>query len=375
MTAPAVLTEQHLQLRRAVREFLTTERREGSLRDHVGGRFHPAFSRRLAERGWVGMALPRRYGGGERSAVDRFVVLEELLADDAPIAAHFVAERQTAPSLLAFGTEAQCARFLPAIVRGECWFAIGMSEPDAGSDLASVRTRAVRTDGGWHVSGTKLWTSNAQHLHYFVVLCRTSVAADRHEGLSQLIVDLHTPGVTVRPITMLNGATDFNEVVLDTVFVPDDLVLGEVGDGWKQVTSELAFERSGPDRYMSSVPLLRRFVRHCRDTNGALTPEQRGEVGRLWARLRTIRTMSLGVAAALDSGAAPAFEAALVKDLGTVFEQDVVATVHRLFGRELDACGDGLERELANAVMIAPSFTIKGGATDVLRTIVARKLR
>jgi alkylation response protein AidB-like acyl-CoA dehydrogenase len=373
---PSVLTEEHLQLRRDVRAFLAAERRDGSLADPPPGRFHPEFSRRLAARGWVGMALPRRYGGGERSAVDRFVVLEELLAAGAPLAAHFVAERQTAPSLLAYGTEEQRERFLPAIARAECWFAIGMSEPDAGSDLASVRTRATRASGGWQVSGTKLWTSNAQHLHYFVVLCRTGEAADRHEGLSQLIVDLHSPGVSIRPITMLNGATEFNEVVLDAVFVPDDLVLGEIGNGWRQVTSELAFERSGPDRYMSSVGLLRHFVRHRKRADSGLTPEQRREVARLWARLWAIRSMSLEIAAALDAGAAPAFEAALVKDLGTVYEQDVVATIERLVNEELDVrSDDAFERELANAVLIAPAYTIRGGATDVLRTIVSRRLR
>lgn len=376
MTASSsVLTPEHLQLRREVRRFLEQERRNGSLRDPGTGRFNPEFSRRLAKRGWVGMALPRRYGGAERSAVDRFVVLEELLAAGAPLAAHFVAERQTAPSLLAFGTQTQRERFMPAIAAGECSFAIGMSEPDAGSDLASVRTRAVAVPGGWSLSGTKLWTSNAQHLDYFVVLCRTSDSADRHEGLSQLIVSLRSAGVSVHPITMLNGATDFNEVVLDEVFVPDDLVLGAVGSGWAQVTSELAFERSGPDRYMSSVKLLRGYVRQERYQRGSLSPAHRAEIGRLWSQLWAIRHMSLSVAALLDTGAAPAFEAALVKDLGTAFEQEVVATIARLVNSELDLRGEPFERELADAVMISPSYTIRGGATDILRTLVARRLR
>ena len=136
-----------------------------------------------------------------------------------------------------------------------------MSEPDAGSDLASVRTRAVPVDGGWSVTGTKIWTSGAHRSSYFVVLCRTSPAEDRHNGLSQLIVDLRSPGITINPIEMLDGTSEFNEVVLEEVFVPDDMVLGEIGRGWQQVTSELAFERASPDRYMSSYRLFEVFLR------------------------------------------------------------------------------------------------------------------
>lgn len=371
--APTALTPAEEQLRREVREFLAAELPP----DHrpglgLGGGHDPAFSRRLAERGWVGMSIPTEYGGGGRTTVERFVVIEELLAAGAPIVAHWVAERQTAPTLLAFGTEEQCRWFLPRIAAGECWFSLGMSEPDAGSDLAAVRTTATRVDGGWLVNGTKVWTSAAHLNHFFVVLCRTSPAQDRHHGLSQLIVDLTSEGVKISPIHYLDGGHHFNEVVLDDVFVPDERVLGEVDAGWQQVTSELAYERSGPDRYLSVFGVLRAFLAEHGEN---LDDAARAVVGRASARLWTIRQLSLAVARSLERGAAPAVEAALVKDIGTTYEQEVVEMLRDVAEREIDPNGAGMfERLLAEAVLSGPSFTLRGGTTEVLRSIAARGL-
>jgi alkylation response protein AidB-like acyl-CoA dehydrogenase len=321
------------------------------------------------------MAIPVEYGGRGRGAVDRFVVVEELLAAGAPVAAHWVADRQTAPTLLAFGTEEQRRRFLPAIAAATCWFSIGMSEPDAGSDLASVQTTAVPAPGGWRLSGTKVWTGGAHRNDYFVVLCRTSpLAGDRHEGLSQLIVDLRSPGITVTPIRLLNGAHVFNQVRLEDVFVPDELVLGTVGDGWRQVTSELAYERSGPDRYLSSFKVLETYVRERVEQP---VPDRVAEVvGRLSGRLWAIRQLSLSVARAIDDGRSPAVQGSIVKDLGTTFEQEIVAALGELTDEELDPDADDLYASLlAESLLIAPSYTIRGGTTEVLRTVAARALR
>jgi alkylation response protein AidB-like acyl-CoA dehydrogenase len=371
--APTELTPAEERLRRDVREFLAAELppdfRPGL---GLGGRHDPEFSRKLAARGWVGMAIPTEYGGGGATPVERFVVVEELLAAGAPILAHWVAERQTAPTLLAFGTQEQREWFLPRIAAGECWFSLGMSEPDAGSDLASVRTAATKVDGGWLVNGTKIWTSAAHLNHFFVVLCRTSPAEDRHHGLSQLIVDLHAPGLKVSPIHYLDGGHHFNEVVFDDVFVPDDRVLGEVGAGWHQVTSELAYERSGPDRYLSVFGLLKAFVT---EFGESFDDAQRAAVGRASAKLWTIRQLSLAVARSLERGAAPAVEAALVKDIGTLYEQEVVEVLRHVAGQEIDPGGARMfERLLAEAVQTAPAFTLRGGTTEVLRSIAAKGL-
>lgn len=374
-----------LALREEVRAFLKAEIAAGSFTPRLGHtEFNAEFTRKLARRGWIGMTWPKRYGGGERSYLERFVVTEEMLAAAAPCAAHWFGDRQTGPSLLKHGNEAQKQRFLPAIASGECYFALGMSEPNSGSDLASVKTRAERVAGGWRVTGQKVWTSWAHKAHAFFVLCRTSAdSGNRHEGLSQLIVELNAPGVTVRPIRFMNGRHHFNEVFLDDVFVPDDMVVGEVGQGWKQVTSELALERSGPERYMTTFPLLIELIRRLGSLPDARAREM---VGRLTARFWSLRRMSLAIALTLDpgpdgdhgatkGGVDLSTEAALVKDMGTFHEREIIDAARLLVAVEpTPEATDTFERYLADTIVCTPVATIRGGTTQVLRTLIARRL-
>ncbi|MEU6904239.1 acyl-CoA dehydrogenase family protein [Streptomyces coeruleorubidus] len=381
MTATVHLSPHRLDLatrdlREEVRGFLDSEREAGAFTPRCDAWMSapdPAFSRRLGARGWIGMTLPTAYGGHGRSALDRFVVTEELLAAGAPVAAHWIADRQMAPSLLRHGTEAQRQRYLPAIARGECYFAIGMSEPDAGSDLASVRTRAREVSDGWEISGTKIWTTGAHYAHAMVVLARTDgPPADRHSGLSQFLVDLPAAGVAIRPILTIDGEHHFNEVVFDSVVVPEDSLLGERGAGWRQVTAELAHERSGPERLMSTVPLLCAWAEQLADGPGDAVADR--ALGRLTARAWTLRQLSLSVAAALAEGRSTEIAAALVKDLGSRFEGDVVETIRQLVDAEPRTGADGLEGLLAEAVLHAPAFTLRGGTNEILRSVVARGL-
>ncbi|MBI3108682.1 MAG: acyl-CoA dehydrogenase family protein [Candidatus Rokubacteria bacterium] len=361
-------------LRGEVREFLreTLGDMPPVKRARSWGGFDRAFSRTVGARGWIGMTWPRRYGGHERSALERYVVLEEMLAAGAPVGAHWIADRQSGPLLLRFGTEAQRERFLPAIARGELALAIGMSEPDSGSDLASIRTRAERVDGGYRVNGTKVWTSNVHRADYMIALFRTRVVPEKkHEGLSQFLVDPKSPGITIRPIIELSGAHHFNEVVFQDAFVPEDMRVGEEGAGWKQVGAELAFERSGPERYLSCLALLVELIR--------AAPADPGErmavaIGRLVAHLATLRQMSLSVAGMLQRGENPNLEAALVKDLGTNFEQEIPEIVHALLGVEPTAGGSDLQQVLAYLMQHAPSFSLRGGTREILRGIIARGL-
>lgn len=372
------LPPQAAALRAEVRSFLAEEQTAGHWQPRIDSwlsGWDERFSKELGRRGWLGMTIPTEYGGRGSGALDRYVVTEELLTAGAPVAAHWIADRQIAPSLLRFGTEEQRQRYLPGIAAGEIYFGIGMSEPDSGSDLASVRSRAVRVAGGWELTGTKVWTSGAHHAHAFFALVRTAPAEEgnRHAGLSQLIVNLNSPGVSVRPIPLLTGAHHFNEVVFDSVFVPDTMVLGELGQGWHQVTSELAFERSGPERYLSTFPLFTAIV-------GALTAGEmdRGrcrDLGRLVARYWTLRQMSVAVAGALDAGLTPDMAAAVVKDLGTRFESEVIDVARSLVPVIPDPAADGgLSRLMADAVRHAPGFTLRGGTNEILRGIVARGL-
>jgi len=373
------------KLQHEVREFLRAEIAAQAFQPHLGHtEFDAGFTRRVAARGWIGMTWPKRYGGQERSYLERFVVTEEMLAVAAPCAAHWFGDRQTGPSLLRYGTEEQKQRYLPAIARGEYSFALGMSEPNSGSDLASVKTRAERVPNGWRVTGQKVWTSWAHKAHAFFVLCRTAPAAgDRHEGLSQLIVELDAPGVTIRPIRFLDGRHSFNEVFLDNVFVPDAGVVGAIGQGWKQVTSELALERSGPERYMTTFPLFTELMRRLGSAPDARALEM---AGKLAARLWSLRRMSLAIAMTLDPGpdgadGTPnatvdlATEAALVKDMGTFFEREIIDAARLLFEVEpTPDATDAFERYLAETIVCSPVSTIRGGTTQVLRSVIARKL-
>jgi alkylation response protein AidB-like acyl-CoA dehydrogenase len=376
--APAPRSDAAEQVREEVRAFLAEELAAGSFATHVDtwlSGVDPAFSRTLGERGWLGMTWPKQYGGHERTAMERYAVTEELLAAGAPVAAHWIADRQSGPNLLRYGTEAQKAEILPRIAAGECYFVIGMSEPDSGSDLASIRTRAVRNgDGDWVVNGAKIWTSNAHASHYAITLVRTSPAdpSNRHAGLSQLLVDLSLPGITVNPIRILDGGHHFNEVVFEDVVLPADMLLGVEGDGWHQVTAELAFERSGPERFLSTYPLIAEFARR---VSASGDPAGVATLGRLAARLLALRQMSLRIAAALDRGELPNLAAALVKDVGTTFEADVIDEIRRVVDvpASLDS-PDPLGRALAEAQLHAPGYTLRGGTNEILRGIVARGL-
>jgi acyl-CoA dehydrogenase len=326
------------------------------------------FSLKLGARGWIGMTWPKKYGGHERSYAERYVVIEELLVAGAPVGSHWVADRQSGPLLLRFGTEEQRECLLPAIARGELCFCIGMSEPGSGSDLASVRTRARRVDGGWKVSGQKIWTSNAQHADWMIALVRTGDAEQRHAGLSQLLVDMKSPGLTVKPIANLTGESHFNEVFLDDVFVPEAMLIGGEGDGWSQVGAELAYERSGPERYLSSMRVFLEFLRVVGDKP---TEAERILIGAITARMWTLRQMSLSIAGKLAAGENPAVAAAVVKDLGTSLEQDIPRDIQALAP---DVEDEAFQRTLSYLLQTSPSFSLRGGTREILRGIIAREL-
>lgn len=370
------LPEEALALQQEVREFLAKERRLGSYVpkcDTWLGGYSAEFSRKIGEQGWLGLTWPKQYGGHERSALERFVVTEELLAAGAPVAAHWFGDRQTGPLFLKYGTEEQKNFFLPKLAKGEIFFAIGLSEPNSGSDLASVSTRARKVGDKWIINGSKIWTSGAHHAHYMITLCRTSPVGDKkHEGLSQILLDLSSPGITIRPIHLMTGEHHFNEVIMEDVEVSEDMVIGKVGEGWKQSLAELAFERSGPERFMSTYPLLEEMVRQLSQSESDYA---KVAVGKIIARLWTLRKMSLGVAGLLEKGTTPEIAAALVKDLGTEYENEIIKVARLLIpSRPSISSESTFDALFAQAILHSPGFTLRGGTTEILRGIIARGL-
>ncbi|MEO0906287.1 MAG: acyl-CoA dehydrogenase family protein [Pseudomonadota bacterium] len=364
-------------LRAELREFLAAERVNGGYTPQADcwvSAADPEFSRKMGARGWLGMTWPREYGGRERPVAHRFVVTEETLAAGAPVAAHWVADRQTGSHILRYGTEQQKRGILPKIAAGECYTAIGMSEPQAGSDLAAIRTAARRTSDGWVLSGRKIWSTGAHLAHYMIVLARTSPAEGRNRqvGLSQFLVDLSLPGIDISGIRDLGGTPHFNETLFEDVKLPADALLGEEGNGWAQCMGELTLERSGPERFLTSLSVLEKampvLAAHADDRRG-------GEIGSILANLRVLRRMSLGIAEMLERGESPNTAAAVVKEMGNRFENDVIARLRTMLsGIPRSEWPEGLGTLLRDAVLHLPSNTLRGGTTEILRGIIAREM-
>ena len=365
-----------LEVRAFARRYVANQPPDVRARSWMG--FDAEFSRQLAEQGWLGLTLPKEYGGQGRGHFARFVIVEELLAAGAPVSAHWIADRQSGPLIAKYGTETQKRFYLPKICRGEAFFGIGMSEPNAGSDLASVGTRAERCATGWRLNGRKIWTTNAPRSHYIIALVRTSgTAADRQNGLSQLIVDLKLPGVTIRPIRDLAGDAHFSEVFFDDVQLAEDALIGAEGAGWEQVTAELAFERSGPERLYSSIVLLEEWAAWLRRQHQAGTANAASltVLGHFMAHLAVLREMSISVTQKLAQGESPVVEAALVKDLGTGFEQELPALIADALAAMPDQPADApLAKTLAYVTQVAPAFSLRGGTREILRGMIARGL-
>lgn len=365
---------QESALRTRVRAFLKSERDSGGFAPGsdcwVSG-VSPAFSRKLGQQGWIGMTWPKRYGGHEQPALHRLAVTEELLVAGAPVAAHWIADRQSGGQILKYGTEEQKLEILPAIAAGECYISVGMSEPQAGSDLAAIQTKATRTAAGWLLQGRKIWSTGAHIARYMIVLARTSPAEgkNRHVGLSQFLVDLSLPGIDVSGICDIAGEVHFNEVVFDGVELAPDALLGTEGNGWAQVMGELAMERSGPERFLTTYILLETALAAIRDQ---VPP---GMLGDLIARLTTLRAMSRGVALRLQQGEDPGTEAVIVKQLGTAFEKHLFAAVRNIIATRPECEMPAELLSLRDEIQLRlPSNSLRGGTTEILRGVIARQL-
>lgn len=366
-------------LRQEVRAFIADEIAAGSFDPAAGLKtevYDREFSKRVGAKGWIGMTWPKEYGGSERSYLDRYVVTEEFRAVTAPTWAHFVADRQSGPVILKYGSEKVKRDILPRIARGEVGFAIGMSEPNSGSDLFAAAAKAEKVEGGFRLNGVKVWTSNAHQAEYMIGLFRTSppTKENRRHGLTQFVIDMSWDGITANPIIQMTGKHDFNEVVFENVFVPDDYQLGEIDGAWKQATSELAYERSGPERFLETYYVLTGLL----NTIGEEPVDLRTSegVGRLVAQLHTLRRMSVSVAGMLEAGKEPVLESSIVKDAGTIWEQELPAKVRSLaaFVEQSPGNDHDLDDIIDFAMLQAPKFTIQGGTTEVLRGIIARGL-
>ena len=333
--------------------------------------YDPELTQELGERGWIGMTWPTSVGGHGRSPLERFVVYEQLIKHGAPICAGWFADRQIGPSLLQFGTPSQRERWLPDIVRGRSVWCIGMSEPDAGSDVASLRTRAELVGDEWVVNGSKVWTSGAGYADWCYLVARTDPDAPKHKGLSELVVDMHAPGVHVSTIRDMTTNEHFCEVVFEDVRVPATNLVGEPHGSFGQLMRQMEHERGGIDRFLSNYALYRDLC----ETPGLLRRDDavtRQSVARIETTYRIGRHLVLREVL----GQAPPGFSAATKVIGTEFEAQVANFCAEQLGPAAMLWGPdgGLGGRASRAVCYAPAYTIMGGTVSILRNIIGERM-
>ncbi|HXG21269.1 MAG TPA: acyl-CoA dehydrogenase family protein [Methylomirabilota bacterium] len=370
------LTPEQQAFRQEIRDFLAREvTPEAKTEDGWIIGFSREFSRKLGERGWIGLTWPKYYGGQERSYLDRVILTEELLRAGAPVAAHWLGDRQVGPALLAYGSEEQKAEILPRVTKGEIVFCLGMSEPGAGSDLASLRTKAVEEGDHFVITGQKIWTSFAHVADYAYLVARTDPHAPKHKGISEFLVDMKTPGVTVRPLVDITGEHHFNEAFFDNVRIEKKWLIGEKNRGWYQIASQLDYERSGIERLLSNYSLFRDALRYAQEHGLTRDPLVRNQLAQMQIELEMGRFLVYKVAWLLSKGVVPNYEAALAKCFCTEVEQRIAQTVSTLLGDYAvllpGSPAARLAGRAARQYLYAPAYTIQGGTSNILRNIMA----
>ncbi len=356
-------------LRREVRGFLEEELGKGdfeTLPEAWLKGFSRDFSKKLARRGYIGFTVPEEYGGRGRSYKERLVLAEELLKYGAPVAAHWMTDRQICASILTNGSEEQKNFFLPRIVKGEVFFCIAMSEPDAGSDLASLKTWAREEGNYFIINGKKIWVCWAHLADYMYLLARTGEYDKKHKGLSEFLINMRTRGIKTRLIRDMTDIPHFNEVFLDDVRVPRNCLLGEKDRGWYQATPQLDYERSGIERIMGCYPLIKAIRDFITDGYGRI------RFSEMLIEFEVGKTLLRRIAWLMDEGKLTSKDTAVAKVFATEFCQ-------RFSNFALNSLSGTLKRGIPEKwvsleYLISPGFTIQGGTSEILRNIIARTL-
>jgi len=378
-------TQEQEQLRHDVREFLKGELAQGLWQPQCDAwiqGFDPGFTKRVAERGWIGLTWPREYGGRERSFVDRLIVTEEMLRYGAPAALHWFADRQIGGSILRYGTDSQKAEFLPRIIRGEIYVGLGMSEPEAGSDLASLSTRAEEMDDCFLVNGQKTWTSGGSFINYIDLFARTDFDAPKHRGITEFLVPMDLPGISRIPMTDITGTEAWNDIFFDNVRVPKECVVGEINKGFYHVVEELAYERGGMERLMGNYPLYDGLGRFVRETMYDRSPViERADVAETMAELELEfevgRLLMYKAASVMDEGRPPTIEAATSKIHGTTFEQKLATAAMKILGPGGWLWSDSPDAPIGglalHSYLASKGYSLQAGSTEVLKNIIATR--
>lgn len=381
------LTEEQENFRKEVRDFLEGEIKQGLWEPTIDAwimAYDPAFTRRVAARGWIGLTWPKEYGGQGRSFVDRLILTEEMLRYGAPAACHWFADRQIGGSILKYGTEEQKQNLLPKIVKGEMYVGLGMSEPEAGCDLASLKTRAIKKDDHYVIDGQKTWTSGGRHMNYLYLLARTDPNVPKHRGISEFIIPKDLPGITTSPIIDITGNEAWNEVFFDNARVPKECLIGQENNGWRQVMEQLAYERSGMERLMANYPVFEGIIQFVKETSRdgkplSQDPVIRHQLAQLKIEFEVGRLFMYRVALVMDEGRSPEWEAAMSKAYATAFEQrlaSIALDILGLYGHLAPGSKWAKLNGMAyHSYLSSKGYSLQAGSSEILRNILAlRKL-
>ncbi len=381
------LTEEQEKFRLEIRQFLEGEIKQGlwqpSCDAWIMGH-NPEFTKRVAQQGWIGLTWPKEQGGQGRSFVDRLVLTEEMLHYGAPAACHWFADRQIGGAVVHYGTEEQKKELLPMILRGEAYVGLGMSEPEAGSDLASLKTRATEDGDDYIIDGQKVWTSGGSHMNWIYLVARTDPTAPKHRGISEFFFQTNLPGITVRPIVDITGGVHFNEVFFDSVRIPKKSLIGEKNKGFYQILNQLDYERSGMERLMGNYPLFDALIQYTKETkrNGkplSEDPITRPKLAQLKIEFEIGRLHMYRIAMVMDAGRAPNWESAMSKVYGTAFEQRLASTAMEILGLygQLSPQSKWVPmRGMAyHSYLSSKGYSLQAGTSEILKNILAsRKL-
>ncbi|MBI2830127.1 MAG: acyl-CoA dehydrogenase family protein [Chloroflexi bacterium] len=376
-------TEEQEHFRQGIRDFLEGEIKEGLWKPTCDAwimAYDPAFTKRVAERHLIGITWSKEYGGQGRSFIDRLILTEEMLRYGAPAACHWFADRQIGGALVHYGTEEQKKQHLPIILRGEAYVGLGMSEPEAGSDLASLKTRAVEEADCFVIDGQKVWTSGGHTMNYMYLVARTDPNVAKHRGISEFLIDASTPGITVRPIVDITGSVHFNEVFFDNVRVPKTCLIGKQNNGWYQIINQLDYERSGMERLMGNYVVFTQLIKYVKETrrNGKLLSEDpmvRNKIAQLKVDFEVGRLLMYRTTLVMDSGRAPNVESCMSKAYSTAFEQRLANTamsIAGLYGQlHPESKLTPMDGMAYHSYLASKGYSLQAGTTEILKNIIA----
>jgi len=373
-------TEEQNRFRQEVRSFLEGEIKKGywepTCDAWIQG-FDPEFSKRVAQKGWIGLTWPREYGGQGLSYIDRLILTEEMLRLGAPAACHWFADRQIGGSIVTYGTDEQKRELLPKIVAGEAYIGLGMSETEAGCDLASLQTRAIEDGDDYIINGQKTWTSGGSFVNYFYLLARTDPDAPKHRGISEFIIPADLPGISRIPMIDITGTEAWNDVFFDEVRVPKKCLIGEKNRGFLQALQQLDYERSGMERLMGNYPLFDAIVQFTKENKLSQEPIIRNKLAQLRIEFEIGRLLVYRVALVMDEGRAPNREAAMSKAYSTAFEQRLAKAAMEILGPYGQLLSDSklapIRGLAVHSYLASKGYSLQAGTSEILKNVLATR--